>query len=166
MQPKASPHHPFRAAVQLGLAGLFVVGALNYQAILDQYALVTFRPGTGVAAIEARLALTPKARAVFYRAQPQLDAKAEFNQDCQTQPHELELGCYFRSRIYILKIDNQSLASEMDVVTAHGSASGWATSWSVFTSRWLMMSSNRGWQGMPQASQARRPTSSTRFWPR
>src|SRR6266403_1153877 len=119
MQPKASPHHPFRAAVQLGLAGLFVVGALNYQAILDQYALVTFRPGTGVAAIEARLALTPKARAVFYRAQPQLDAKAEFNQDCQTQPHELELGCYFRSRIYILKIDNQSLASEMDVVTAH-----------------------------------------------
>jgi hypothetical protein len=119
MQSKASSHRPIRAAVQLGLAGLFVVGAFNYQAILDQYALATFRPSDGVAAIEVRLALTPKARAVFYRAQPRLDAKAEFNQDCQTQPHELELGCYFRSHIYVLKIDNQSLVSEMDVVAAH-----------------------------------------------
>jgi hypothetical protein len=95
------------------------VAAINYQTILDQYALATFHPSAPLAAIEGRLTLTTKARATFYRAKPQIDTKADFNRDCDTQPHELELGCYFHQRVYVLQIDNQSLTSEMDVVTAH-----------------------------------------------
>jgi hypothetical protein len=59
----------------------------------------------------------------------------------------LELGCYFRQRIYVLQIDNQSWTSEMDVVTAHellhavwskmslSAASGLTMSWSGSTIR-------------------------------
>jgi hypothetical protein len=118
MQPKR-PVNPFRLGVQVGLAGLLLVAGLNYQAILDQYALQTFKPAANVADIEGRLDLTTKAKATLYRAEPRIDNKTSFNIDCDTRPHELELGCFYRSRIYILQIDNPSLATEMDVVTAH-----------------------------------------------
>ncbi|HSX01697.1 MAG TPA: hypothetical protein VLI05_00095 [Candidatus Saccharimonadia bacterium] len=110
---------PARTLFQLViLAGLVVVG-LNYQWLLDQYALATFQPSPAVAAIESRLDLTPAATALFARARPQIDDKATFNKDCATTKGELELGCFYQGRIYILQITNESLAPEMDVVMAH-----------------------------------------------
>ena len=107
------------SAIQLMVLVLLLLVVVNYQSLLDQYALATFHPPADVAAIDNRLGLTQLAMAKLYRAQPQIDDKASFNRDCQTQPHELELGCYFHGRIYILRIDNQSLVPEMDVVMAH-----------------------------------------------
>lgn len=107
------------SAIQLMVLVLLLLVVVNYQSLLDQYALATFHPPADVAAIDNRLGLTQLAMAKLYRAQPQIDDKASFNRDCQTQPHELELGCYFHGHIYILRIDNQSLVPEMDVVMAH-----------------------------------------------
>jgi hypothetical protein len=104
---------------ELLVIGLLVVAALNYQFFLDRYALATFRPSPAVAAIEPRLGLTEAGRAMFYRAQPEVNDKASFNRNCETGRGELELGCYYRGRIYILQIANSSLAPEMDVVAAH-----------------------------------------------
>ncbi|HEY6736342.1 MAG TPA: hypothetical protein VI322_01350 [Candidatus Saccharimonadia bacterium] len=108
-----------KAVVLLGgLAG----GAwlyLNWQTLADNYALSHYTSSSEVGQIIDRLNLTHHAKAVLYRAQPQIDDKTAFNQDCQTRPHELELGCYYHGRIYILRIDNASLAPEMTVVTAH-----------------------------------------------
>jgi hypothetical protein len=115
-------NRPFRLAkllADLTLLGLLAAIVLNYQLLLDQYALASFKPPVEVAAIEPQLGLTGKARAVFYRSQPQIDDKATFNNDCQTSKGELELGCYYHNRIYILRIENTSLAPEMTVVTAH-----------------------------------------------
>jgi hypothetical protein len=108
-----------KAVLQLAVLVLLLLVAMNYQTILDDYALTTFHPATDVQGIENNLDLTHAARATFYRSAPQIDSKAAFNKDCDTKPHELELGCYWRGHIYVMKIDNQSLASEMDVVTAH-----------------------------------------------
>jgi hypothetical protein len=108
-----------RTAAQLVVLGLVLIVGLNYQTLLDQYALATFHPAAGMAAIEPRLDLTQAARAALYRSKAQIDSKSSFNQDCETKPHELELGCYFHGRIYVLQIDNESLASEMAVVTSH-----------------------------------------------
>jgi len=108
-----------RNVMELGLLVLLGLVALHYQTILDDYALATFHPNPAVGAMITRLGLTAQAKAAMYRAQPQIDGKSAFNTDCQTQPHELELGCYFRGRIYVLQIDNDSLAPEMDVVSAH-----------------------------------------------
>lgn len=104
---------------QLIFLALVLTGAYKYQFILDQYSLATFVPKPEVARIIDRLGLTPEARGILYRTNPQIDAKAAFNIDCQTSQGELELGCYVNGRIYILKIENASLAPEMDVVLAH-----------------------------------------------
>jgi hypothetical protein len=111
--------HFGRVAGQLALLAVVGTALLNYNVVLDEYAVRTFHPSPALASIENRLGLTPGARAVFYRSQPKLDDKASFNADCETQKNELELGCYYRGNIYVLQIDNASLAPEMDVVTAH-----------------------------------------------
>lgn len=105
--------------IRLGILALAVIAVFNYQTILDEYALATYRPSTAVSEFEKRIALTREAQAALYRARPQYNDKSAFNANCDTQPHELELGCYYRGQIYVLKIDNESLASEMDVVMAH-----------------------------------------------
>jgi hypothetical protein len=96
-----------------------IIGALNYEPLMDYYALSTYHPSVQLAGFESRIGLTTAARATLYRSQPQFDGKTNFNADCDTRPHELELGCYYRGRIYVLQIDNPTLASEMDVVSAH-----------------------------------------------
>lgn len=93
--------------------------SLNWQTITDAYALRSFTPTPEMAQLIDSLHLTTHARAVIYRARPQIDDKAAFNRDCETRPHELELGCYYRGRIYVLRIDHPSLVPEMAVVSAH-----------------------------------------------
>jgi hypothetical protein len=113
------PSSILKTTAELLVIGLLVLGALNYQFFLDRYALATFHPAAAVAGLESRLGLTEGARAIFYRAEPQVDTKAVFNKDCETSRGQLELGCYYRNRIYILQIENASLAPEMNVVAAH-----------------------------------------------
>lgn len=108
-----------RTVISLGIIGLLVIGGLNYEGLLDYYALSTYSPSVKLAAFESRISLSTPARATLYRAQPTFNDKTSFNVDCDTRPHELELGCYYHGRIYVLQIDNASLATEMDVVSAH-----------------------------------------------
>ena len=70
-------------------------------------------------AIINQLDLTHQAKGVLYRAKPQIDDDAAFNKDCDPSQGDLELGCYYNGRIYVLQITNPTLASEMTVVTAH-----------------------------------------------
>lgn len=107
------------AAAKLIFTGSLLAAAVNYQSLLDQYALTTYQPTAEIVAIMPRLGLTSYARGLLYRANPVVAGKAAFNNYCETVKGELELGCYYRSRIYVLRIDNASLAPEMDVVTAH-----------------------------------------------
>jgi hypothetical protein len=108
-----------RTLISLGFIGLLVIGGLNYEGLMDYYALSTYRLSAKLTGFESRISLSSSARATLYRSNPAFDDKATFNVDCDTRPHELELGCYYRGRIYVLQIDNASLASEMDVVSAH-----------------------------------------------
>ncbi|MEO7617393.1 MAG: hypothetical protein ABIS59_00975 [Candidatus Saccharibacteria bacterium] len=114
-------HNRFNSKLigQLVFLALVLTGAYKYQFILDQYAIATFAPKPEVASIIDRLGLTSEAKGILYRTKPQIDSKAAFNADCKTSKGELELGCYVNGRIYILKIENASLAPEMDVVLAH-----------------------------------------------
>lgn len=109
----------FRTAAELIIIGMLLVAALNYQALLDQYALIRYHPSQAMASVEGRLDLTSQAKGVFARAKAQIDSKTAFNTDCDPAQGELELGCYYHGRMYTLQIDNDSLAPEMDVVSAH-----------------------------------------------
>lgn len=108
-----------RAATYAVILGLLAATALNLQTLIDQYYLRTFHPGPDMSKIIGELQLMPSAKAMLYRGQPQIDSKQAFNADCDPSHGELELGCYFGGRIYVLRISNQDLASEMEVVTAH-----------------------------------------------
>ena len=92
---------------------------LNYETWLDRYAIATFQPTSEVKNIEGRLNLTEAGRGLLYRSKTVVDDKLTFNTDCNTARGELELGCFYRNRMYVLRIDNASLAPEMDTVTAH-----------------------------------------------
>jgi len=109
----------WRTVLQIGLLGGLVAVGLNTQNIEDQIALYSFSPSADLAPLIEGLGLTDSAKAILYRAQPKLDDKAAFNADCQTGKGELELGCFYRGRIYILRIVNPSLAPEMTAVLAH-----------------------------------------------
>jgi hypothetical protein len=111
MQPQKS-NKTTRTIIQIGLIGLLVIAGLNYDRLLDQYALSTYTPTRQVSDFETRVPLSDKARATLYRANPKFDAKASFNTDCNTQPHELELGCFYHGRIFILTIDNPWMTSK------------------------------------------------------
>jgi hypothetical protein len=112
-------HRPIRTVLRIAVLAGALICLYNYQSILDDYALATYRAPTDVATLAAPLGLTRSGQAIFDRAQPQIDGKADFNRDCQTQQGELELGCYVHGRIYILKIDNPVLRPEMETVLAH-----------------------------------------------
>ena len=115
-QPKAVSG---RLIFELVVAGVLLLVAANYQTLVDQYWLIYYHPSAQMAQIEDEIGLTSQAKAVFASARPQIDDKSDFNRDCATTPDELELGCFFHGRIYVLEIDNSSLAPEMEVVTAH-----------------------------------------------
>jgi hypothetical protein len=108
-----------KVTLQLALVAILIGLGLNYQNLLDEYALASFHPASQMSAIISRLGLTRTAKATLYRTGPQLDSKTAFNNDCQTTKGELELGCYYRRHVYVLQIENTSLQPEMDVVTAH-----------------------------------------------
>src|SRR5690348_14505692 len=98
-----------RTLSQLLVLAVVTFAGLNYQFFLDQYALATFKPAADVASIENTLSLTDQGRALFYRARPRIDEKAGFNVDCETSQGVLELGCFYRDQIYILRIEDPRL---------------------------------------------------------
>lgn len=108
-----------RTSINLGLLGLVLGAILNYQYLADQWASARYTPSTEISAFMSRVQLSNAGKASLYRTNPTLDDKAAFNRDCQTHIGELELGCYFRNRVYILRISNPDLSPEMDAVTSH-----------------------------------------------
>ena len=108
-----------RLANYLVALAVLALVAFNLQWLIDQYYLHAFNPSPDMGKILDELSLTGSAKGMMYRGQPRIDDKQAFNKDCDPSKGELELGCYVNGRIYVLKISNRDLASEMEVVTAH-----------------------------------------------
>jgi hypothetical protein len=81
------------------------------------------QPSADVVQLADDAGMTDAARAIFYAAQPEIDADHQvFNQNCQTlaTSRTAELGCFTSAgRIFILKISDPRLSSEMVVVAVH-----------------------------------------------
>ena len=90
---------------------------------LQARAFSTYSPPVEVAQLVSAAAMTDKARAIFYSAQPEIDVdRATFEQHCHAPvpSNAVELGCYTsQNRIYILNISQPRLSAEMVVVAAH-----------------------------------------------
>ena len=72
-----------------------------------------------IAALAERTTMTAVATKDFYIARPQIDDKTTFNTNCPVGESTLVLGCYNKSKIYLLQIDRPELKAVMDVTAAH-----------------------------------------------
>ena len=83
----------------------------------------TYQPPADVATLADQAQMTDAGKDIFYQTEPVIDTdRATFNRHCQSpvSSNVVELGCYTSdNHIYILKIDDPNLQSEMVVVAAH-----------------------------------------------
>lgn len=114
-----SSTHPVRRFIRpIVFIGL-LLALVNAQALYDEYAVATYKSTPEVAAIVDRLKLTPQGQRLVARSKPSLLEKGAFNTACETSAEELELGCYYRGRVHVLRISAPELRTEMDTVMAH-----------------------------------------------
>lgn len=112
-------YHPKKHASLLIVVALAALVFYKWQVAVDWWVLRYYQPTAEIAAIASRTTMTDHARAIFYFADPKLDNNAEFNQHCQTNRGDLEIGCYSKWRIYVLKVANPELAPVIDETAAH-----------------------------------------------
>lgn len=89
----------------------------------NKVAIKLHPPSAQVQTLAAQAQMTPKAREIFFAAQPVIDTDRKlFEQHCSAPvtPNSVELGCYTSdNHIYLLKIDNPQLANQMTVTASH-----------------------------------------------
>jgi hypothetical protein len=109
------------------LAGLVVFLTLNFsplfRQIVSDFTEPDFVPNQELQDLATKANMTEKARKIFYQTHPQIDEDRQtFEEHCRrpVTQNTVELGCYTsQNRIYILRINEPSLQSEMVVVAAH-----------------------------------------------
>jgi hypothetical protein len=115
----------------LTLVAVFIAIYLNklpqlqilQDAVNRRFHQISYHPPTDIAALAEEAQMSDTAKQIFYQTEPVIDTdRAAFNQHCQAQVNRntVELGCYTGdNHIYILKIDDPGLQSEMVVVASH-----------------------------------------------
>lgn len=63
--------------------------------------------------------MTEAGRVIFYKANPEEQDKAAFNKSCPDSATYAELGCYYRGRIFYLKITDPTYADQTTITAAH-----------------------------------------------
>ncbi len=104
------------------LSVVVLVGAtlLNYeQQIKDWWFLRSYEPSSQVAQLAVDSYMSDKGRDIFYVTSPQLNDKATFNQNCQFPEHDLVLGCFNGSDIFVLDVEPGKTEIVEPVTAAH-----------------------------------------------
>ena len=96
-----------------------IIGVWQFPNIRDWWILRNYQPPAEIVAFAQSTTMTPKATREFYLAQPDLERKQTFGQNCPVGELSLVLGCYNGSRIYVLKVEKAELSKVMDVTAAH-----------------------------------------------
>lgn len=80
---------------------------------------VASTPSPEIQAIAERMLMTPLARTIFFKTEPELQARAPFTSSCPAKEKRQILGCYVNRRVFILQVEQPDLAPIMDVTAAH-----------------------------------------------
>lgn len=112
------------APITTAIVGLLALGAIWTQrdAIIDWLALRDYTPSSAISQLADDATMTSKGRDFFYVNDPQIEDRAAFNQDCNSQREKaLILGCYHGNRqgIYLFKVDTSELKGVEQVTAAH-----------------------------------------------
>lgn len=103
----------------LTAAAMVAAAAIFAQELRDWWFLRSYEPSAEIAALADKATFTDTGRNNFYMSDPQINDKAEFNQNCTTLEESLVLGCYRGQRIFILQVEREELEGIMEVTAAH-----------------------------------------------
>ena len=119
-------HKRFSDLTGVIIIALIVAGVIavydNRYAITDWYFLRNYTPSAQVAALADQAGFTPKGRALFYRADPQIvTQRAAMISYCDITDNQVaELGCYLSTdHIYLLAIAEPNLKNEMATTSGY-----------------------------------------------
>lgn len=91
----------------------------RFEDIREWWFLRSYQAPAEIVALADSAAMSDAGRRDFYVANPQIDDKQSFGQHCPVSELSLVLGCYNRSRIYILRVERSQLGNVMSVTAAH-----------------------------------------------
>lgn len=94
----------------------------NFRQINDWWVLRDYQPSERIVALATESTMTPRARQIFYRSDPQINAnRSDLARNCRIYDEKtIELGCYLSTqKIYLLDIQQPELTPEMPVTAAH-----------------------------------------------
>ncbi len=87
---------------------------------IDALQAQAFTPTSQVANVRQRLELTDRGGTLFYASSPQIEDKATFNTNCQSNEKTTAiLGCYWKRQIHLFDIQNKELDGTLEVTAAH-----------------------------------------------
>ncbi len=101
------------------VVGLFFLLAWQHQAISDWWFLRNYEPSEEISSLASDSYMSEHGERLFYLADPRINDKEEFNENCPIIEKSFVLGCYASGRIYILSVDQEALDGVMEVTAAH-----------------------------------------------
>lgn len=115
----------FGRAIGLVVIAAIVGGAIwalfNWQNLVDRFVASTYRPSSEMQQTVDMLQLTDEGKFYFFAAQPALNDREDFNNNCTHRDKEsIILGCYVpMQHIFIFDIDDERLTGVKEVTSAH-----------------------------------------------
>ncbi len=93
----------------------------NWQNLVDRFVASTYQPSSEMQQIVDTLQLTDEGKFYFFAAQPALNDRKDFNNNCSHRDKEsIILGCYVpMQHIFIFDIDDERLTGVKEVTSAH-----------------------------------------------
>ncbi len=105
----------------VAVLGSSVWALLNFQNVVDRFVVATYKPSSHIQDIADTVQFTDEGQFYFFAAQPALNDRQEFNQNCKSRDREsIILGCYISPQhIFIFNIDDERLEGVKEVTSAH-----------------------------------------------
>jgi len=97
-----------------------LIGLWQRQNIYDWWRLNNYDPPSQIVELAKNTKMTDYSKKLFYVNRPQLNDRADFNNNCQTQEQTIILGCYINHRgIYVFNVKDERLKGIKEVTAAH-----------------------------------------------
>lgn len=112
-----------RISLVVFLMAILIIGTVLFFFHTDIQDFLTnlgYTPPADIVALETKLSLTDKGKAIFEASRPALEDSTDFNEHCKSHNADISvLGCYTNQNIYIYNIISEELPGITESTAAH-----------------------------------------------
>ena len=107
--------------IVLAILGGTIWAVINRQNLIDKFVVANYQPTQEVNDIVSNIQLTNQGEFYFFAAQPEVNNREEFRNNCKNRDKEsIILGCYVSPQnIFVFDIDDERLTGVKEVTSAH-----------------------------------------------